>query len=67
MIRRRYPKTELFGFDISDQTLTTARAKLGQRVLLANGDACRFIPVATFGEEIFDNTVLSYSLSRIPD
>lgn len=67
MICKRYPKAELYGFDISDQMLATARAKLDEQVLLANGDACRFDPVAMFGAERFDHIVLSYSLSMIPD
>lgn len=67
MIRRQYPEARLFGFDISDQMLTTARAKLGDQANLARADACRFDPTELFGVTRFDHIVLSYSLSMIPD
>lgn len=66
-IGRRYRRARLFGFDISEQMLTTARAKLGARATLAQGDACAFDPAALFGEEKLDHIVLSYSISMIPD
>ncbi|GIT90802.1 O-methyltransferase [Jannaschia pagri] len=64
---RRYPQARLFGLDISEQMLTTARAKLGQGAVLARGDACAFAPEVLFGVDGFDRIVLSYSLSMIPD
>lgn len=67
VIGKHYPKARLYGFDISDQMLATARAKLGDDVLLANADACQFEPTDRFGVEAFDHIVLSYSLSMIPD
>ncbi|MBT8153433.1 methyltransferase domain-containing protein [Epibacterium ulvae] len=67
LIRNRYPEAQLFGLDISDQMLTTARAKLGADVSLAQGDACQFEPKALFDVEGFDHVILSYSLSMIPD
>lgn len=67
MIHKRYPEAQVFGFDISDQMLTTARAKLDKSVSLAHGDACQFDPMAMFGIESFDHIVLSYSLSMIPN
>ncbi|WP_170328513.1 class I SAM-dependent methyltransferase [Ruegeria arenilitoris] len=67
MIHKRYPEAKIYGFDISDQMLTTARTKLGRNAVLAKGDACRFDPRAMFGVESFDHIVLSYSLSMIPD
>ena len=66
-IGRRYGEAKLYGFDISEQMLTTARAKLKDRAVLAQGDACAFDPKAMFGVEAFDHIVLSYSLSMIPD
>ena len=64
---RLYPGRHLYGLDISEQMLETAREKLAGRVLLAHGDACSFDPVGLFGRESFDHIVLSYSLSMIPD
>ncbi|MEX0285939.1 MAG: class I SAM-dependent methyltransferase [Paracoccaceae bacterium] len=67
MIRRSYPDAALYGFDISDQMLTTARTKLDQDVALARADACVFDPYTLFEVDGFDHIVLSYSLSMIPD
>jgi len=67
LIRKSYPEARLYGFDISQQMLSTARSKLGAEVSLAQGDACSFDPVTLFGVEAFDHIVLSYSLSMIPD
>ena len=67
LIARRYPDAQLYGLDISDQMLTTARTKLGGRAQLANADACDFDPAKLFGVSKFDHIVLSYSLSMIPD
>ncbi len=66
-IGKTYPKARLYGFDISEQMLISARKKLGERAALAQGDACGFDPNAMFGEDQFDHIVLSYSLSMIPD
>lgn len=66
-IKRRYPTCRLYGLDISEQMLSTARAKLGDGVALAQADACAFDPTALFGVEKFDRIVLSYSISMIPD
>lgn len=67
LIRKRYPDAQLFGLDISEQMLTTARAKLGADVSLAQGDACQFDANALFDVDGFDHVILSYSLSMIPD
>jgi S-adenosylmethionine-diacylgycerolhomoserine-N-methlytransferase len=67
VIAQHYPQARLYGFDISQEMLTTARKKLGSDAALAQGDACAFDPSAMFGEEAFDHIVLSYSLSMIPD
>ncbi|MEM9249221.1 MAG: methyltransferase domain-containing protein [Pseudomonadota bacterium] len=66
-IHARYPGATLFGLDISEQMLTTARRKLGDKATLAQADACAFDPEALFGVAQFDHIVLSYSLSMIPD
>ncbi len=66
-IARRYPGRRLYGLDISEEMLRSARAKLGDGAHLAQGDACDFDPKTLFGVEAFDRVVLSYSLSMIPD
>ncbi|WP_425098572.1 class I SAM-dependent methyltransferase [Tropicibacter sp. S64] len=66
-IKRRYPQAQLFGLDISEQMLLSARAKLGPGAALAKADACAFDPRALFGVVAFDHIVMSYSLSMIPD
>lgn len=69
---RRYPDARFFGLDISSEMLATARscvarAGLADRILLAQGDATDFEPVARFGRERFDRVFFSYTLSMIPD
>lgn len=66
-IGNRYPEAQLYGMDISEEMLTSARAKLGSAAILAQGDACDFDPEALFSAPAFDHIVLSYSLSMIPD
>jgi S-adenosylmethionine-diacylgycerolhomoserine-N-methlytransferase len=66
-IGRRYPESRLYGLDISTEMLRSARAKLGPRAVLAQGDACAFDPAALFGETKFDRIVFSYCLSMIPE
>lgn len=66
-IGKHYPDTRLFGMDISEEMLKSARAKLGDQAVLAQADACNFDPKALFGVEQFDHVVLSYCLSMIPD
>ncbi len=66
-VSRTYPKARLYGLDISEQMLISARKKLGARASLSQGDACAFDPEAMFGQAQFDHIVLSYSLSMIPD
>ena len=70
-IARRYPQTQLFGLDASQEMLKTAaeavrRAGLEERIKLAHGYAEALTP-AMFGEkEPFSRAVFSYSLSMIP-
>lgn len=66
-IHRHAPQARLFGLDISEQMLQTARQKLGATAVLAQGDACAFDPEALFGTKTFDHIIFSYSLSMIPD
>ena len=66
-INRAFPGRVLFGLDISEEMLRSARAKLGAQVTLVQADACDFDAEALFGSDGFDRVVLSYSLSMIPD
>lgn len=67
MIGRHYPQTRLYGLDISEQMLISARNKLGEKARLAQADASDFDPQALWGQAGFDHIVLSYCLSMIPD
>lgn len=71
-VARAYPDARLFGFDISDEMLTTARANVARagftdRIMLARADATDFDAAALFGVERFDCVFFSYTLSMIPD
>lgn len=66
-VARRYPGARLYGLDISEQMLRSARAKLGKQALLAHADACDFDAMSLFDTSRFDRIFLSYSLSMIPD
>lgn len=70
-VARAYPKAELYGFDISEEMLKTARtavgvAGLGGRIHLAHGDAVAFDGAAAFGRKTFDRVFFSYALSMVP-
>ncbi|MDR3373534.1 MAG: class I SAM-dependent methyltransferase [Ancalomicrobiaceae bacterium] len=70
-LARRYPKAELYGFDISEEMLKTARANvaragLSDRIRLVQGDATGFDAEAAFGIARFDRVYYSYALSMIP-
>ncbi|MEO2039522.1 MAG: methyltransferase [Martelella sp.] len=68
-IAKRYPGVRLYGLDISEQMLVSARAKFANAAnppVLVAADACDFTP-AIFGETGFDRIVISYALSMIPD
>ena len=67
----RYPNMRGFGIDVSTEMLRTARnsvihAGVGERLILAEGDATKFKPQECFGVETFDRVFISYSLSMIP-
>lgn len=71
-VARRYPSAELFGLDISEAMLTTARANvaragLSERITLKQADATDFDASALFGHAQFDRVFFSYTLSMIPD
>ena len=67
MISKRHPDCALYGLDISDEMLRTARDKLGARAKLVKADACTFDGTLLFGTKQFDRIILSYSVSMIPD
>jgi S-adenosylmethionine-diacylgycerolhomoserine-N-methlytransferase len=71
-VARRYPTARLFGFDISEAMLTTARksierAGLSNRITLRQADATNFDVETLFGQPQFDRVFFSYTLSMIPD
>ncbi|WP_235865886.1 class I SAM-dependent methyltransferase [Pseudovibrio exalbescens] len=68
---RLYPETKLYGIDLSEEMLATARksiarAGLQDRITLAKADATRVDAQALFGCSDFDHVMFSYSLSMIP-
>ena len=68
---RRYPQARFFGFDISTAMLETAgnsiaRARLGDRIRIAAGDATAFSGERLFETADFDRICISYALSMIP-
>lgn len=71
-VGRAWPQARLYGVDISEAMLETARkavakAGMSDRVMLAQGDACGFDPRQLFGREDFQRVFISYALSMIPD
>ncbi len=71
-VARRYPTAQLFGFDISEAMLETARksierAGLSDRITLKQADATNLDAEAQFGQAQFDRVFFSYTLSMIPD
>ncbi|QRM56974.1 methyltransferase [Sinorhizobium sp. BG8] len=70
MIRRLYPHAHLYGLDISQEMLVSARGKFaktyGRQPVLRVADATTFTP-DEFGVTGFDRVVISYALSMIPD
>lgn len=62
-----HPGRALYGLDISEEMLRSARAKLDGRANLQTADACQFDGRAVFGPHRFDRIVMSYCLSMIPD
>lgn len=71
-VGKAWPRAALYGVDISEAMLATARgcvakAGIGDRVTLAQGDACGFDAQALLGRATFDRVFISYALSMIPD
>ena len=71
-VAQRYPHAQLYGLDISEAMLETARvavakAGLSAQITLAQGDATDFNPATLFGHSHFDCVYFSYTLSMIPD
>jgi S-adenosylmethionine-diacylgycerolhomoserine-N-methlytransferase len=67
-----HPDVRFFGIDVSTEMLTSAisaisRRRLTDRIHVAHGDGTAFDPQALFGVPSFDNVMISYSLSMIPD
>jgi len=70
-IARRFPQARLFGLDVSNEMLTTARAaiaraRLETRIRVAQGDAASFDAARLFGRPHFERVMISYALSMIP-
>jgi S-adenosylmethionine-diacylgycerolhomoserine-N-methlytransferase len=70
-VARAYPQAELYGFDISEEMLKTAKAAvslagLADRIHLVQGDVAEFDAAAAFGREGFDRVYVSYTLSMVP-
>ncbi|MDD7911215.1 MULTISPECIES: class I SAM-dependent methyltransferase [Pseudovibrio] len=68
---RLYPQAKLYGIDLSEEMLATARksvakAGLSDRIQLAKADATQVDAEALFGISSFDHVMFSYSLSMIP-
>lgn len=68
---RAYPSSRLYGLDLSEEMLRTARGKVARagftgRMTLATADAAAFSPEALFGRAAFDRVFVSYALSMIP-
>jgi S-adenosylmethionine-diacylgycerolhomoserine-N-methlytransferase len=68
---KAYPGAKLYGIDVSNAMLGTARASLTrqcleQRVRLAQGDATNFQPYQSLNRFAFDRIFFSYALSMIP-
>lgn len=72
LIGRYWLDCRLFGLDISEEMLKSARESLGreklsERVELEIGDAANFDAHTLFGRARFDRIIFSYTLSMIPD
>lgn len=71
-VGRAWPGVQLFGVDISEAMLETAREAirkdgLAGRAVVAQGDACDFDAGTLFGRATFDRVFISYALSMIPE
>lgn len=69
-VGKAWPEARLFGVDVSEAMLTTARASMANAridAVLGLGDARDFDPLALFGLASFDRVFISYALSMIPE
>jgi S-adenosylmethionine-diacylgycerolhomoserine-N-methlytransferase len=71
-VARKFPSARLYGLDISEAMLVTARAKieaagLSERITLRQADATDFDASGLFGIDQFDRVFFSYTLSMIPN
>jgi S-adenosylmethionine-diacylgycerolhomoserine-N-methlytransferase len=66
LISRLYPDARLFGLDISEEMLISARNQLPQSAQLIAGDASAFSKT-DFKAGGFDHILISYALSMIPN
>lgn len=71
-VGRAWPRARLYGVDISEAMLDTARASMtkagmGDRMTLAQADACGFDAAALLGRAKFERVFISYALSMIPE
>lgn len=69
---QKFPQTKFFGIDVSTEMLTSAISAIARhgfegRIRVAHGDAAAFDPRGIFGVAAFDQVMISYSLSMIPD
>lgn len=67
-----YPDARFFGIDVSTEMLTSAISAISRRgmtgrIRVAHGDGTGFDPQLLFGISCFDQVMISYSLSMIPD
>jgi S-adenosylmethionine-diacylgycerolhomoserine-N-methlytransferase len=70
-VAKRYPDAQLYGIDISNEMLITARANadkagLSGRIQFAQGDASSVDTGKALGIAAFDRVFVSYALSMIP-
>lgn len=68
---QRYPDARLYGLDVSEAMLKTARGAVARRryasrITLAAGDATGFDAGRLFSVSTFDRIFISYALSMIP-
>jgi S-adenosylmethionine-diacylgycerolhomoserine-N-methlytransferase len=68
---KRYPLSQYFGIDISNEMLKSAEKSLAlagllSKTLLAQGDATNFDADVKLGRKRFDRIYFSYTLSMVP-